>query len=334
MGSAKYIGRWLCLGIMLSIGVPGLAWSNRGHRLVNLVAAESLPADLPAFMRTPQAIQEISYLGPEPDRWRPDTAPELSKAAGPDHVFRYEAAVAANPLPRRRYDYLLRLDDLRRQNAAQTAQLTPQYTGTLPWQVEEVYERLVSAFIDYRLVQGEIPASAGVDMVPMGKPDLPYIEDAALYYAGWLGHYVADGSMPLHATVNSAGWAEKDNPNGYTTSGAIHHQFEVVTDQAIEDGSVGAKGVESYMRPAQGIPDTFAGTLKYLRTEGQFAEQVYRFQKAGAITEGGTPELHKFIEMRMAEGAGMLRDLIYSAWLQSKDQKAPDLPLTIALEPR
>jgi hypothetical protein len=168
----------------------------------------------------------------------------------------------------------------------------------------------------------------------MGKPDLPYIEDAALYYAGWLGHYVADGSMPLHATVNSAGWAEKDNPNGYTTSGAIHHQFEVVTDQAIEDGSVGAKGVESYMRPAQGIPDTFAGTLKYLRTEGQFAEQVYRFQKAGAITEGGTPELHKFIEMRMAEGAGMLRDLIYSAWLQSKDQKAPDLPLTIALEPR
>ena len=180
---------------------------------------------------------EVSYLGPEPDRWRPETAPELSKAASPDHVFRYEAAVAASPLPRRRYDYLLRLDDLRRQHPAQAAQLTPQYIGTLPWQVEEVYERLVSAFIDYRLVQGEIPASAGADMVPIGKADLPYIEDAALYYAGWLGHYVGDGSMPLHATVNSAGWVEKDNPNGYTASGVIHHQFEVVTDRRLRTGA-------------------------------------------------------------------------------------------------
>jgi hypothetical protein len=285
-------------------------------------------------MRTPQAIQEISYLGPEPDRWRPETALELSKAASPDHVFRYEAAISASPLPRRRYDFLLRLDDLRRKHPDQAAQLTPQYTGTLPWQVEEIYERLVSAFIDYRLVQGEIPPSAGADMIPMGKPDLPYIEDAALYYAGWLGHYVGDGSMPLHTTVNSAGWVEKDNPNGYTTSGAIHHQFEVVTDQAIEDGSVGAKGVESYMRPAQQIQDSFGDTLRYLRTEGQFAEQVYSFEKVGAMTGGGTPELHTFIERRIAEGAGMLRDLIYSAWLQSKDQKAPELPLTVALQPR
>lgn len=334
MGPTSNLSRGLCLGAMLAVVTPGLAWSNRGHRMVNLVAAQALPADMPAFIRTPQAIQEISYLGPEPDRWRPETAPDLSRAAGPDHFFRYEAGVAVSPLPRRRYDYLRRLDELRKQNPAQASHLTPQYTGTLPWQAEEIYERLVSAFIDYRLVQGEIPASMGVDMIPMSKSDLPYIENAALFYAGWLGHYIADGSMPLHSTVNIAGWVEKENPNGYTTSAGIHHQFEVVTDQAIEEGGVTEKGIESYMRPAERIPDSFDGTLKYLRAEGQLAEQVYKFQKAGAITGSGTPELHKFIEMRMAEGGDMLRDLIYSAWLQSKDQKAPELPLTVALEPR
>jgi hypothetical protein len=36
--------------------------------MINLIAAQSLPSDLPAFMKTPQAVREVSYLGPEPDR--------------------------------------------------------------------------------------------------------------------------------------------------------------------------------------------------------------------------------------------------------------------------
>jgi hypothetical protein len=289
---------------------------------------------MPAFMRISRAVGEISYLGPEPDRWRPESAPELSKSSSPDHVFRYEAAMAASPLPRQRYEYLKRLEALRQQNPEQAAKLTPQFTGTLPWQVEEVYQRLVSTFIIYRIVQGDVPAERGVDMVPLAKADLPYIEDAALFYSGWLGHYVADGCMPLHATVNSAGWVEKPNTNGYTTNGSIHHNYEVVTDQAIEDGKVTAKAIESQMRPAQVLPDSFADTLSYLRTEGRFAGDVYSLEKQGAITGAGTVALDSFTEKRMAEGAAMLRDLIYSAWMQSKDAKAPELPLTVVLEPR
>jgi hypothetical protein len=328
----KLISVTACL--LLVNSQPGSGWSNRGHRLVNQAAAESLPADMPAFMRDPRAVSEISYLGPEPDRWRPDTAPELSKSSSPDHIFRYEAAVAASPLPRQRYEYLKRLEALRQQHPEQAAQLTPQLTGTLPWQVEEVYQRLVSAFVVYRIVQGDVPAARGTDMIPLTKADLPNIEDSALFYAGWLGHYVADGCMPLHATVNSAGWVEKPNPNDYTTSGSIHHSYEVVTDQAIEDGKVTAKTIESQMRPAQIVPDSFAGTLSYLRTEGGFAGDVYSFEKQGAISGAGTPNLDTFTEERMAEGAAMLRDLIYSAWMQSKDAKAPNLPLTVILEPR
>lgn len=320
--------------VLLLNPFPADAWSNRGHRLINQVAAETLPADLPAFMRSPQAVAEISYLGPEPDRWRPETAPDLSRSSSPDHVFRYEAAVAASPLPRQRYEYLKRLDALRQQHPDQASQLTAQVTGTLPWQVEEIYQRLVSDFVVYRIVAGDVPASRGADMVPLTKADLPYIQNSALFYAGWLGHYVGDGSMPLHTTVNSAGWVEKSNPNNYTTKGSIHHDYEVVTDQAIEDGKVTAKAIESQMKPAHIVPDSFADTLLYLRAEGRFAPQVYDFEKSGALTGAGTSALDTFTSARMAEGAAMLRDLIYSAWIQSKDAKAPTLPLTVVLEPR
>ena len=93
------------LRIILVTVQPLMGWSNRGHRLINLVAAQSLPADMPVFMHTPQAVAQMAYLGPEPDRWRPDTAPELSRASSPDHTFHLEAALIASPLSRRRYDY-------------------------------------------------------------------------------------------------------------------------------------------------------------------------------------------------------------------------------------
>jgi hypothetical protein len=171
-------------------------------------------------------------------------------------------------------------------------------------------------------------------MEPLSKDDLPNIESAAIFYAGWLGHYVGDGCMPLHASINVSGWIEKANPNHYTTAGTIHHNYEAVTDQAIADHAITVRAIESLVPPVRSIPDSFAGTLTYLRAEGSFAPQVYEIEKHGALTNAGTPALDTFTEARMAEGAAMLRDLIYSAWLQSKDAKAPDLPASVVLEAR
>ena len=44
------------------------AWGDEGHRFINLVAAQHLPDDMPAFLRN--ASTRLSFLGPEPDRWR------------------------------------------------------------------------------------------------------------------------------------------------------------------------------------------------------------------------------------------------------------------------
>ena len=324
----------ICL--LLLATQPGMAWSNRGHRMINMVAAESLPSDMRAFMLTPTAVAQIAYLGPEPDRWRPETEPELSATSSPDHVFRIELGILTSPLPRRRNDFALRLEEMRSQHPANEALLRPERIGTLPWQAEEVYERLQSAFRSYRVAKGDLPKGDALEAValneaPIGPEDLPQIEATALYYAGWLGHYIGDGSMPLHDTVNIAGWIGKENPNGYTTSGDIHHRLEVVADNAIEQHLITDRGILSMTARPHLIDDPFAATLSYLQGEGQYAVAVYRMEKQGAIEKNGTPELDNFMQQRMAEGSAMLRDLIYTAWIRSKDSREPAYPKTITL---
>jgi len=303
--------------------------------MINLVAAESLPSDMPAFMLTPKAIAQIAYLGPEPDRWRPETEPELSATSSPDHVFRIELGTLVSPLPRRRNDFTLRLEALRAQHPANEDLLRPEKIGTLPWQVEEVYERLQAAFRSYRiasgLAKGDPLQVVAANEIPITHEDLPEIEASALFYAGWLGHYVGDGCMPLHDTVNIAGWIAEDNPNGYTTSGSIHHQLELVADNAIEQHLLTDRNILLMTAPVHQIDDPFAETLRYLEAEGTYADAVYRMEKQGAIEKNGTPELDDFIRHRMAEGGAMLRDLIYTAWIRSKEAKATDLPRTVSL---
>src|SRR5579863_6150878 len=74
------------IGMYCLIGTtpPAGAWEHEGHTMINRLAASTLPADVPAFLRTPAAIDEIEYLGPEPDRWRSPAEPELNAAQAPE----------------------------------------------------------------------------------------------------------------------------------------------------------------------------------------------------------------------------------------------------------
>jgi len=55
-------------------GALGLAsqaafgWGSDGHKMIGELGVKTLPADLPDFLHTPDAIQETGYLSPEPDR--------------------------------------------------------------------------------------------------------------------------------------------------------------------------------------------------------------------------------------------------------------------------
>jgi hypothetical protein len=49
---------------------PAFAWGPAGHRWVGGLAVETLPAEVPAFVRTPAARDDIGEFATEPDRSR------------------------------------------------------------------------------------------------------------------------------------------------------------------------------------------------------------------------------------------------------------------------
>jgi hypothetical protein len=273
------------------------AWGNEGHRLINRLAAASLPADTPAFLHSQAALDEIEYLGPEPDRWRSKAEPELNAAQAPEHFIDLELADALGPLPHKRLDF---------EAMAFAAGKNPATIGLQPWETDEVWERLKSAMRDYRTI-----LAAGGDTKP--------VEAVIIFYAGWLGHYVGDGSQPLHVTVQYNGWTGP-NPHGYTTEHQIHYQFE----SPFVAANIHAPAVQAQMTPPKLIEgDLFDAYMAYLRHSGTYVEKVYQLEKAGGFVGAGTPESREFTAGRLAAGASMLRDMIYTAWIDSA-QPVPD----------
>jgi len=267
------------------------AWGNGGHRLVNKLAASTLPADVPAFLRSPEAIAEIEYLGPEPDRWRSPAEPELVAAQAPEHFIDMELADALGPLPHRRFDFEAKV---------YAAGQRPEKIGLQPWEAIEVWERLKSSMREYRKLSA-------------AKQDTRPVEQVIIFYAGWLGHYVGDGSQPLHVTIQFNGWTGP-NPNGYTTDHKIHWQFEGPFVEAnLHEAEVRAK-----LTPLKAIDgDIFDAYVAYLRNTKTYVEKVYQLEKAGGFVGAGTAESRQFTAERLGAGASMLRDMIYTAWLES-----------------
>ena len=281
---------------------PAWAWGSDGHRMINRLAAQYLPADVPAFLRNGNALDTMDYLGPEPDRWRQrDAEPELVATQAPDHFIDMEYADLIGTFPKARYDFIRALAATQLKHP--DLPLTPEKVGMQPWQVEEVWQRLKVDFREYRKL-----VAANKDTAP--------VQTAILFDAGWLGHYVGDGSQPLHTTIQYNGWTGP-NPNGYTADHKIHSLFETVYVSAnIKPADVAPLVAATQPKT---IDDEWTNYLDYLRHTNSLVEKTYQLEKAGGFTDAGTPEAKTFTEERIAAGAIELRDLIYSAWVHSAD---------------
>ena len=266
------------------------AWGNEGHRLINRLAAETLPSEVPAFLRSPDAIREIEYLGPEPDRWRSAAEPELSAAQAPEHFIDLELADALGPLPHQRLEFEARVFASGQQ---------PEKVGLQPWEATEVWERLKSALREYRALK-----AAG--------QDTRAVEEVAIFYAGWLGHYVGDGSQPLHTTIEYNGWVGP-NPNDYTTEHDIHGQFEATYVAA----NILPKDFAGLVKAPEHLDDPFAQYVSYLRDSNKLVDDVYALHKAGGFTGRGAAAAFDFTTRRLAAGSQMLLNLWYTAWVDS-----------------
>ena len=277
------------------------AWGSDGHRMINRIAAETLPVEMPVFLRDTRAQITMDYLGPEPDRWRNPAEPELSAAQAPEHFIDLEYSALLGDLPRRRYDYIRALAVA--QKSHPDLPLSVEKVGLQPYVTLEVWQRLKADMREYR----ELVATKG---------NTQPVELAILYDAGWLGHYVADGSQPLHTTIQYNGWTGS-NPHGYSTLHTIHALFESTYVSA----NITAADVEPLVRAAQpkALGDIWTEYLAYLRHANSLVERTYQIEKAGGFTGAGTPEAKQFTEERLAAGAIELRDMIYTAWVRSAD---------------
>jgi len=74
-----------CVSALAALLVPssGWSWGATGHRIIGQEAVSALPEEVPAFVRSPDAVAQIGELAREPDR---------SKGAGRIHDHQRDAA--------------------------------------------------------------------------------------------------------------------------------------------------------------------------------------------------------------------------------------------------
>ncbi len=282
---------------------PALSWWDNGHELINRTAAMKAPDSMPPFLRA--AAARLAYLGPEPDRWRERSEYPLKNFQEPDHYLDMELIADIPELPQARYDYYRLLYSKRIAAKKNGDEFLPETVGTQPYITMEIYDRLKVAFREYRrLREQKLPTDA--------------VEQNIVFYAGWLGHYVADGSNPLHTTISYNGWIGP-NPNGYVTAPGIHAEFEGHFVTRV----LGQMDIASLVHDPVRLQDPWHDYLRYLRDSNKLVEKVYQMEKAGELKGTGTPESREFLRQRLAAGAQMLLDLWYTAWEESAQPVPP-----------
>jgi hypothetical protein len=274
----------------LLITRPSYAWGDEGHRWINLAAAQKLPSDVPAFLRN--SAPRLSFLGPEPDRWR-DTKElfsALREVNGPDHFIDMDKRENFAELPNDRYRYG---EWLRSQGK------DPKDIGFLPYSILEGYQKIQVMFRLWRDQQN--------------AAEREQIEQNIIYYAGVVGHYIADGSQPLHTTIHFNGWSTSQNPD-LNTREPLHWRFEgeyVRAQLKLED-------FNGMVNPAQRIGDPFSEIMNFLYDSHRQVPELYRLEKVVRWHSGNrNRESKQFVSKRMAAGAQMLANLWYTAWLNS-----------------
>lgn len=269
-------------------------WGNHGHQIVGRLAADALPAEMPAFFRSAGA--RLAYLNPEPDRWRDQQEqlldPALNLAYAYDHYVNLEQVPAGALLARNRFAYL---DSIRVASGRTSA------VGILPFSLLEMTQRLRVGFREWRKAT---------------SPDQrAWIEERIIDDAGILGHYAADASNPHHTTMHHDGWVG-ENPGGLTRGPFFHGRFE----SQYVDARIAIDDVRPLVRAApRAFPDVRAAVLTYLRESHALVPRLYDLDKLEPFSKDNrNPEHKRFTVERLAAGAEMLRDLWWTAWVTSQ----------------
>jgi hypothetical protein len=294
--------------VIAALPGPVLAWGATGHRIVGVVAAQALPDEVPAFLRTPQAVAEIGELSREPDRSKGAGKLHDSDRDGAHYIDVDDAGLvmggpplAALPATRAQYDTALR-----------AAGSDSWEAGWLYYSLVGSWQQLTKDFAYWRALTAAEEQANDPQRRDWYAADRARREALILRDLGELSHYVADGSQPMHVSVHFNGWGAYPNPRGYTTA-RVHASFE----GAFVRANVTQEMVAAAMAPpADCACSPERRTTAYLQATWRAVEPFYALEKAGAFS-GQDPRGRDFAVQRLAAGASELRDLVAAAWRAS-----------------
>ena len=295
-----------CLAIAAPHGA--WAWGASGHRIIGRLAVATLPAELPAFLHEPAATLAVGELAREPDRWKDsgrthdaDRDPGHFLDLGDDGKVLGGPALAALPVTREGYD-----SDLRVVGADSWR------GGYLPYSIIDGWQQLAKDFAYWRVDRAAAKRVADGAHRAWLAADADRREALILRDLGVLGHYVGDGSQPLHVSVHFNGWGSGPNPESFTQD-RIHATFE----GALVRRYISESEVKAAMAPYRDCHCSIERrTAQYLAATNGEVNRLYRLQKAGDFV-GGEARGRAFTAQRLAAGADELRDLIIDAWRAS-----------------
>jgi hypothetical protein len=282
--------------VMLFVPQVAAAWGEKGHFMVNRLAIGSAGPVLPPFTQADRV--QLVYNAYEPDRWRDEAGSAMNTAQALDHFFDSEMWGPISTIESERYAFMAKLVE-RKTDLAKV--------GYLPYAILENYGRLRNAFRRYR----NAPSPQDRESARLN----------AVNYAGVLGHYVGDSTMPMHLSIHFNGWADGTaNPRNFTTDRMFHSRYEDrYVNVAVEEGRV-----QSLVRPPERLYDVFAAVKDYLGQTFSQLEPMYEMEKAGEFNpDSPRPDGTAFITAQLARASTMLASLWYTAWVESGEPVQP-----------
>lgn len=302
------------------------AWDYEGHYVINQLALASLPTNFPAFALTSEARERIAFLSGEADRWRNASDLSLKQDNGPDHYIDLEElnrySMTPETLPPLRYDFAgqtavfraMHADKFPPPDPVRDAAHTGNLVGFLPWTIAEYTARLKSAFSYLKAYE-----EAG------GSPsEIANAQANIIYLMGVMGHFVGDGSQPLHTTIHFNGWVGS-NPHGYTTNHTFHSWID--GGYFRKTGGLKLETMLGKIRPAEHVGSQaqtngiFHVAVAYILEQNALVEPLYQLEKDGKLSGEGENGLagKVFLETQLVKGGQMLGNIWLTAWLDAPE---------------
>jgi hypothetical protein len=290
-----------------------LAWGATGHEFITGIAAELFPEEIPAFLRTPEAVQIMAPTGREPDRIK-NTYVTIDDDLGPAHyVTLADDKTVAGILPldrlpftREDYDTLLRAGGSTQYKA-----------GYLPYAIVIGWYRLAKDFAYWRA--SSIGARTALDPADRAwfDEDRKRRELLLMRDLPYWSHFPGDASMPLHTSVHFYGWGPYPNPNGYAQGDAM----ELFVKGTFVAKNIKRDAMKAAVRPYEACSCTiWERASRLILDSNRLVVPMYELNKKGAF-ENASPEAVALVTTQLAVGAAAVRDMVIDAWKMSGELK-------------